>query len=1169
MFANETVYGCDGIGTDEDAHVMSDRVQTVATNIYKEFERMIPSYGEDVVKEMMPHIVNVLESLDLAFKENQEREAELELCKDDNEQLMSQYEREKQLRKNADQKLLAIEDLIEEEKKDTSQRLESYKLTIKAHELKAKNAQDHIVRLEEKEAELKREYGRLHDRYNDLLKRHMECVEKSKMSMTESMFDSMPKNFQLPILRSISNISNKEESRAEYDPLQHLGREAEKREHLQSMERDVNTDTIPVTEMGTDMSALSPLGDPKNKKKIIKPAAPEDEFFDDDDDDDDELLGQIVNPAEFSSSGMSKEIENLILENTELLATKNALNVVKDDLIARLDETMSEQEILKEELKATQNLRDQLREQVIEQEAELRNFKEALDSERKSHNEDGHDELSMAQRKRFTRVEMARVLMERNQYKERLMELQEAVRWTEMIRASREHPDLLPGSHHNSRKKSSLWNYFERLFVRRNDPPRRVASLAAVRYNAPTSPRRENLRLRADLSEKRRKTSEDQYKTIKAHVKKDDGGRIQAYGWSLPSSSSSLVAHSDVATPTRTLNHVTSAPVISQPETGPTTVSRDEGSKPNGSEGIIMTCGGGGDGPDVSPCASSGQRAEVRRMGRGMLPVPVPIYCKPLHKADASVKLWCGAVAFDDSTPDPQCRVWICFSDAENKSYVMIVDARTPDVPLDRFQVSDEHVLCETYVPGACDADVDLAQFTTDGIKVEEAKGADDNINKEGGKMEDQEAEEMDKKVFRCDTQFRPASPGEGSSADSLVTLNQNSMWLGSQIGRVYVHQVNSDCKDCIVSFMLQDSVFAICHLPGRVFLALANGQVIVFCRSAPDGAWNLSHHYAIRLGSSQYSVRCMCVVNRDTIWCACRNKIYVLNATNLTIERTFEAHARVESQIRQMAFSKEGVWVSIRLDSTLRLFDAHTCQHLQDVDVEPYVSKMLGTGKLGFSFIRITCLMAACNRLWIGTGNGVIICVPLLESGRPFNSDLSSGVYKSIGDALVPGPGGDRNTGASASVVTRTTLPYCSMAQAQLSFHGYKDAVKFFVCLPDPQNIEQTSAEAKRDEVKECKTGEASPSSSSPPPGLSLSPPTPPPSSSSTPSLVMSGGEGYVDFRMGSATTSSLGDTDEELDSRRRDVLTKKVNQSQQEVKNHLSHIIVWHVTPARLPAR
>lgn len=44
----------------------------------------------------------------------------------------------------------------------------------------------------------------------------------------------------------------------------------------------------------------------------------------------------------------------------------------------------------------------------------------------------------MSQRKRFTRAEMARVLMERNQYKERLMDLQEAVRWTEMIRATKQ-----------------------------------------------------------------------------------------------------------------------------------------------------------------------------------------------------------------------------------------------------------------------------------------------------------------------------------------------------------------------------------------------------------------------------------------------------------------------------------------------------------------------------------------------------------------------------------------------------------------------------------------------------------------------------------------------------------------------------------------------------------
>ena len=49
---------------------------------------------------------------------------------------------------------------------------------------------------------------------------------------------------------------------------------------------------------------------------------------------------------------------------------------------------------------------------------------------------------------------MARVLLERNQYKERLMELQEAVRWAEMLRAARDHPDT------QTRKRSSVWNLY-------------------------------------------------------------------------------------------------------------------------------------------------------------------------------------------------------------------------------------------------------------------------------------------------------------------------------------------------------------------------------------------------------------------------------------------------------------------------------------------------------------------------------------------------------------------------------------------------------------------------------------------------------------------------------------------------------------------------------------
>lgn len=100
----ETVYG-----THEDSHVvMSEKVQSLAGSIYQEFEKMIARYDEDVVKDLMPLLVNVLECLDISYTENQEREVELELLREDNEQLVTQYEREKQLRKASDQVMFFI-----------------------------------------------------------------------------------------------------------------------------------------------------------------------------------------------------------------------------------------------------------------------------------------------------------------------------------------------------------------------------------------------------------------------------------------------------------------------------------------------------------------------------------------------------------------------------------------------------------------------------------------------------------------------------------------------------------------------------------------------------------------------------------------------------------------------------------------------------------------------------------------------------------------------------------------------------------------------------------------------------------------------------------------------------------------------------------------------------
>ena len=95
----------------------------------------------------------------------------------------------------------------------------------------------------------------------------------------------------------------------------------------------------------------------------------------------------------------------------------------------------------------------------------------------------------------------------------------------------------------------------------------------------------------------------------------------------------------------------------------------------------------------------------------------------------------------------------------------------------------------------------------------------------------------------------------------------------------------------------------------------------------------------------------------------------------------------------------------------------------------------ILGTGKLGFSYARITALLVASQRLWIGTGNGVIISVPLSET------------------TALPNPVtlGAKSPGTVVRVGNETgkDVPFCSMSQAQLSFHGHRDAVKFFVAVP------------------------------------------------------------------------------------------------------------------------
>ncbi|XP_007525616.1 C-Jun-amino-terminal kinase-interacting protein 4 isoform X4 [Erinaceus europaeus] len=1297
--------------------VMSERVSGLAGSIYREFERLIGRYDEEVVKELMPLVVAVLENLDSVFAQDQEHQVELELLRDDNEQLITQYEREKALRKHAEEKFIEFEDSQEQEKKDLQTRVESLESQTRQLELKAKNYADQISRLEEREAELKKEYNALHQRHTEMIHNYMEHLERTKLhqlsgsDQLESTAHSRIRKerpislgiFPLPAgdgLLTPDAQKGGETPGSEQWKFQELSQprsHTSLKDELSDVSQDGSKATTPASTAASDVAAFSadtPLkednegfvkvadtpskseinkhievqvaqetrnvstGSVENEEKsevqAIIESTPEldmdkdlsgykgsstptkgienkafdrntESLFEELSSAGSGLIGDVDEGADLL--GMGREVENLILENTQLLETKNALNVVKNDLIAKVDELTCEKDVLQGELEAVKQAKLKLEEKNKELEEELRKARAEAEDARQKAKDDDDSDIPTAQRKRFTRVEMARVLMERNQYKERLMELQEAVRWTEMIRASRENPAM------QEKKRSSIWQFFSRLFNPSSNTTKKPEPPVNLKYNAPTSHVTPSVKKRSStlsqlpgdkskafdfLSEEteaslasRREQKREQYRQVKAHVQKEDG-RVQAFGWSLP------------------------------------------------------------------------QKYKQVTNGQGenkMKNLPVPVYLRPLDEKDTSMKLWCAvgvnlsggktrdggsvvgaSVFYKDvsglDTEDSKQRsasqssldkldqelkeqqkelknqeelsslVWICTS-THSATKVIIIDAVQPGNILDSFTVCNSHVLCIASVPGARETDypageelsesgqVDKASLcgsmtsnssaetdsllggiTVVGCSTESVTAAATTPSTNGAspvmeKPLEKEAEnsEVDENVPTAE-EATEATEGNAGSAEDTVDTSQTgvytehvftdplgvqipedlspvyqsssdsdvfkdqisvlpseqdlareeaqkmssllpTMWLGAQNGCLYVHSSVAQWRKCLHSIKLKDSILSIVHVKGIVLVALADGTLAIFHRGV-DGQWDLSNYHLLDLGRPHHSIRCMTVVH-DKVWCGYRNKIYVVQPKAMKIEKSFDAHPRKESQVRQLAWVGDGVWVSIRLDSTLRLYHAHTYQHLQDVDIEPYVSKMLGTGKLGFSFVRITALMVSCNRLWVGTGNGVIISIPLTETVILHQGRLLGLRANKTSGAPGNRPGsvirvyGDEN---SDKVTPGTFIPYCSMAHAQLCFHGHRDAVKFFVAVPG-QVVSPQSGNSGTDLAGD-KAGPSTQESGSQAPLKSM--------------LVISGGEGYIDFRMGDEGGES-------------ELLGEDLPLEPSVAKAERSHLIVWQV--------
>ncbi|TNN15383.1 C-Jun-amino-terminal kinase-interacting protein, partial [Schistosoma japonicum] len=327
---------------------------------------------------------------------------------------------EKAARKQSELRLLNTEDAFDEERKVNEAKNESLSTSCRQTELKLQLAKDQVSRLEVKEQEWKKEENRLHERLNELIRTNVELTEQIKFINQQS---NTPDNHGKNIIRKLSINP----------PMYKLtGSNNNQHDHSHEFDQSLTVDRSPVVH-----SNSPDIGYDATSGGFGFDEMPSTSESDGCQNIDDEL------PA-----GMRKEIDVLIKENMELVETKNALNIVKDDLLARIDYLSSENISLRESV-------DMLTQSRISLQSELTSTDQMLNDARSeinqlhekllSYQDKTADSTNPAQLKRFTRSEMARILAERNHYKERLLELQDAVRFTETLRVSQkgQHPELL------------------------------------------------------------------------------------------------------------------------------------------------------------------------------------------------------------------------------------------------------------------------------------------------------------------------------------------------------------------------------------------------------------------------------------------------------------------------------------------------------------------------------------------------------------------------------------------------------------------------------------------------------------------------------------------------------------------------------------------------------
>ncbi|MCJ8728601.1 hypothetical protein PDJAM_G00006440 [Pangasius djambal] len=559
-----------------DLELDPDIVSEEAGKLYSELQSVVETHGADVVESLLPILVWVLEGLASCRTQLRESEKAVEKEKGEREELLERYGTERTLRRESQERYLELDDQFEQERRAMRARDKEREKRERDLEKKAREQADQMVALEEQRASLARELNMLKHTHSKLVLTYRDLLEKKKELEREgsplrnrilSKSTEPPEEnaaIQHEVTPEVASNPKTSETSASTDT------KVIKTENINNsfFINNIISSTPELAQLQGLVEASTPLraesGEPacslEEEIRPIKEARVEDEEESNQEDEKgeeekdldslewemrntdsvfselSELSQEYVESVDHGVSvrGSTVQFEEILSQYEELKHTHEMVDAARKALISRVEELTNERSALNLELTSCQETINRLEGKTKEMEEENKRLRKELEA---SQAEDSDTSLSTSHR-RFSRSEMARVVMEKNQYKERLIELQDALRRAQALGVTKS--EKIPED-----RKSSVWKRFNRFlgFTKDQLAPAALApaalALTCPPVHAPTSspvgsPHKLSVNVtQTEDSLSPRLRRRELYREIRSHVWGNLGKR-QVHGWSVP-----------------------------------------------------------------------------------------------------------------------------------------------------------------------------------------------------------------------------------------------------------------------------------------------------------------------------------------------------------------------------------------------------------------------------------------------------------------------------------------------------------------------------------------------------------------------------------------------------------------------------------------------------------